>query len=329
MDYYRKPYLILQLDEHEAAEGYDTRLEAAVETFRHFRGAHKQPHRPTITLKNAFEEKTYLLPGYDLLSARLMQGALTHAGIRAMVVEQTPDTISQSLRINDGQRLPVSILTQGIRHTIHSHGLDPEQVAFFCNSEAELACNLPQYPVMIKQGLEKMGNGMERVDILVTWFLPTDLPLELVYEIFMAYALAGLIQKILHRIRPREKTIGATDRCFRAASDRLFQCFASGASKEETFRQVVSDFLTIDTTGGPLPQVGIVGDLFVRDNDAFNQELVRHCEKAGAEVITLPFLDSLNLLAEKHFQTQWEDGRYINLLRDKVAYTTLTLFNRK
>ena len=31
MDYYKKPYLILQMDEHEAAEGYDTRLEAAVD----------------------------------------------------------------------------------------------------------------------------------------------------------------------------------------------------------------------------------------------------------------------------------------------------------
>ncbi|MGA1796237.1 MAG: acyl-CoA dehydratase activase [bacterium] len=329
MDYYRKPYLILQMDEHEAAEGYDTRLEAAVETFRHFRGAQKRQHRPTISLKGAFEEKTYLLPGHDLLSARLIQGAFMQAGIRAMVIEQTPDTISQSLRINDGQCLPVSIVTQGIQHTIHSHGMDPQQVALFCNSEAELACNLPQYPVMIKQCLEKMGNGLGKVDILVTRFLPTDLPLDLVYEIFMAYVLAGLAQKILHRIRPRAKETGATDRCFRAASDRLFQCFASGASKEEAFKQVVQDFLTIATKSGPLPQVGIVGDLFVRDNDTFNQELIRHCERAGTEVITVPFLDTLGLLAEKHFQTQWEDGRYIHLLRDKVAFTTLSVFSRK
>jgi hypothetical protein len=205
MDYYQKPYLILQIDEHVAAEGYDTRLEAAVETFRHFRGAKKRQHWPTITLKNAFEDKTYLLSGYDLLSARLIQGAFTHAGIKALVIDQTPDIISQSLRINDGQCLPVSILTQGIRNTIYHNGLNPEQIALFCNSEAELACNLPQYPVMIKQTLEKMGKGMEKVDILVTRFLPTDLPLVLIYEIYMAYALAGLLQKIVHKIRPREK----------------------------------------------------------------------------------------------------------------------------
>ncbi|MGA1865249.1 MAG: acyl-CoA dehydratase activase [bacterium] len=329
MDYYRKPYLILQIDEHEAAEGYDTRLEAAVETFRHFRGANKQPHRPTITLKHDFEDKTYLLPGYDLLSARLIQGTFTHAGIKALVIEQTPDTVSQSLLINDGQCLPVNILTQGTRHTICRHGLNPEQVALFCNSEAELACNLPQYPVMIKQTLEKMGKGMEKVDILVTRFLPTDLSLELIYEIYMAYALAGLVQKILHKIRPREKTTGTTDRCCSTASDKLFECFAKGTSKEETFRQVVADFLKIDIYSGTLPQVGIVGDLYVRDNETFNQGMIRYCEKAGTEVITVPFIDTVNLLKDKHFQTQWEDGRYIYLLRDKVVFNMLNVFNRK
>jgi predicted CoA-substrate-specific enzyme activase len=329
MDYYRKPYLILQLDEHEAAEGYDTRLEAACETFRNFRGADKRQHRPTITFKKSFEDKTYLLPGHDLLSARLIQGALTHEGIKSLIIEQTADIISRSLYINDGQCLPVSILTEGIMHTIQHHGLNPEEVVLFSNSDAKLACNLPQYPVMIKQSLEKIGQGMEKVDILVARFLPTDLPLEIIYEIYMAYVLAGLVQKILHKIRPREKKAGTTDRCFRTASDRLFEGFAAGTSKEETFRQVVHDFLKIDIRSGPLSQVGIVGDLYVRDNDTFNQNLIRHIEKSGAEAITVPFIDTLNLLKEKHFQAQWEDGRYIHLLRDKVAYNMLNVFNRK
>jgi predicted nucleotide-binding protein (sugar kinase/HSP70/actin superfamily) len=163
----------------------------------------------------------------------------------------------------------------------------------------------------------------------VTRFFPTDLPLELIYEIYMAYTLTGLMQKIVHMIRPREKTAGATDRCLHTTSSRLFECFAGGISKEESFKQVVQDFLTIDIKSDPLFQVGIVGDLYVRDNETFNQDLIRHCEKAGAEVITVPFLDTLNLLKKKHFQIQWEDGRYIHLLRDKVVYNMLTIFWRK
>ncbi|MFC1585493.1 acyl-CoA dehydratase activase-related protein [Fibrobacterota bacterium] len=329
MDYYKKPYLILQLDDHQSAEGYETRLEAAIETFRNFRGSDNRKHRPAIKFKKSFEDKTYLLPGHDLLSARLIQGALSHAGIKALIIEQTSDTIYRSLQINEGQCLPVSILTQGIRQTIQKHGLPPEKVAFFCNGEARLSCNLPQYPVMIKQTLARMKRGLEKVDILVTRFLPTDLPLEIAYGLYMSHALAVLVQKIAHKIRPREKTAGATDRCYRIASDRLVECFVNGASKEENFKIVISDFLKIKQEKLLLPQVGIVGDLYVRDNDTFNQHLVSHIEKAGAEAITVPFIDTLNLLAAVHFQGQKQNGRYINLLRDKVAYNMLGVFNRK
>jgi len=329
MDYYKKPYLILQLDEHAAAEGYDTRLESAVETFRTFAGAGRQSIPPAIIFKKSFEDKTYLLPGYDLLSARLIQGVFAHAGIKSLIIEQTADTISQSLRINDGQCLPVSVLTQGILHTIRNHGLDPGQTVLFSNSEAELSCNLPQYPVMIKQTLEKMGQGMEKVDMLVTGLLPTALPLEVFSGISTAYVMSGLVQKIVHIIRPREKSAGATDQCYCAATDILSDCFAAGASKEKAFRTVVDAFLTIDKRTDPLPQVGIVGDLYVRDNDVFNQNLINHIEKTGAEAVTVPFIDTLNLLAGIHFQTQWQYGRYINLLKDTVAYNMLNAFNKK
>ncbi|MBN1980296.1 MAG: hypothetical protein JW795_02110 [Chitinivibrionales bacterium] len=329
MDYYQKPYLIMQLDDHAAAEGYDTRLESAIEAFRHFRGAKKRQHPPAITLKKTFEDKTYLLPGYDLLSARLIQSVFAHAGIKSLIIEQTSDTISQSLRINDGQCLPVSVLTQGILQTIRNHGLAPEQTVLFSNSEAELSCNLPQYPVMVKQTLEKMGQGMEKVDILVTGFLPAQLPLEIISGIFMAYVVSGLVQKIVHKIRPREKTAGTTDQCYRTASEILSGCFAEGASIEKVFKEVVSAFLRIDTQTRLLPQAGIVGDLYVRDNDVFNQNLISHIEKTGAEVVTVPFIDTLNLLAEIHFQTQWQYGKYFNLLKDTVAYNVLKAFTKK
>jgi predicted nucleotide-binding protein (sugar kinase/HSP70/actin superfamily) len=329
MEYYQKPYLILQLDEHEAGEGYDTRLEAAVETFRTFRDTGTRRHMPAIAFKKSFEDKTYLLAGYDLLSARFTQGAFAHAGITSLIIEQTPDTVCRSLQFNEGQCLPVSALTQGIVHTIRSRGLDPATTAFFCNSNAELSCNLPQYPVMIKQALEKTGQGMEKVDIMVTDFLPTDLPLGIIYGISMAYLLAGLLQKMAHKIRGREKTKGETDRRLAAATDRLVACFAAGTSKEEAFKTTVDDFLKIERHNSPLPQVGIIGDLYVRDNDTFNQDLIRHIEEIGAEAVTVPFIDTVNLQVDLHFKTQWQDGRYLNLLRDKVAYNMLTAFNRK
>ncbi len=329
MDYYFKPYLILQLDEHEAGEGYDTRLEAAIETFRHFRGAAKHKTYPSIDLQKSFADKTYLLPDYDHLSARLMQAVFQHAGIEAELIEQTPDTIVRSIQLNDGQCLPVSILTQGILHTIQSRSLRPEQLAIFSNTDSQISCNLPQFPVMIKQTLTKIGHGLEQVDIRVSHYLPTDLPWEFVVGFYRAWLVSGLVQKMTHHVRAREKTAGATDRLAQRAEEKLFAAFRQGAPKEEVFREIVNDFSSVEVTSGRLPQVGIVGDVYVRDNEIFNQNLVRRLEKAGAEAVTISFFDTLGLLAATHFKSQWLDGSYIGLLRDKALYNTLNLFGRK
>ncbi len=38
---HRKPYLILQLDEHDSTVGYETRIEAGIRTFRNHYDKHK------------------------------------------------------------------------------------------------------------------------------------------------------------------------------------------------------------------------------------------------------------------------------------------------
>ena len=192
-----------------------------------------------------------------------------------------------------------------------------------------IACNLPQYPVMIKQVLEKLGHGLDQVEVMVSRFLPTDLPIELMYNCYMAYVFTGLIQKMTHRIRPRQRQAGQTDRVLEHSMNRLVQCFAEGLTKEAVFQDIVTDFQGIDIQDRSLPQVGIVGDLFVRDNDAYNQHLVEVIEAAGAEVVTVPFIDSIGLYADVLFRAQWIDGRYLDLLTNKVTFNTLRLFGNR
>ncbi|HNW92684.1 MAG TPA: acyl-CoA dehydratase activase, partial [bacterium] len=187
MDYYRKPYLILQVDEHEAGEGYETRLEAAIETFRHHVPDKRRGPRPALRLVRTMSaDRTYLLAGFDALSGKLIEGAFRGAGKQALLIEQTPETVRGGLAINDGQCLPVSIITQGIRHTIAAHGLDPARTAVLSNSDAPVSCNLPQYPVLIRQQLDRMGGKLEQMEISVQNLVPMDASLAWMYEIYLA-----------------------------------------------------------------------------------------------------------------------------------------------
>jgi predicted nucleotide-binding protein (sugar kinase/HSP70/actin superfamily) len=174
-----------------------------------------------------------------------------------------------------------------------------------------------------------MGHGLEQVDVRVSSYLPTDLPLELLADLYRAWLLSGLVQKMTHRIRPREKTDGATDRVVQEAEERLFAAFRQGTSKEDVFQEIVKAFTAVEATDVRLPQVGIVGDVYVRDNDIFNQDLIRGLERAGAEAVTIPFIDTVGLLAATHFKILWVDGSYMGLLRDKALYNAFSLFGRK
>jgi predicted nucleotide-binding protein (sugar kinase/HSP70/actin superfamily) len=78
-----------------------------------------------------------------------------------------------------------------------------------------------------------------------------------------------------------------------------------------------------------LTQVDIIGDLFIRDNDTYNQNLVAEIEKSGAEVVTVPFIDSISLYADKVFEAQWEHGKYLDLLTNKVTFNALSLFGNR
>ncbi len=62
---YRKPYLILQLDEHDSAVGYETRIEAAIRTFRNHWNKQKADY-PKNTMRQSDNGDLHLFSGKSL-----------------------------------------------------------------------------------------------------------------------------------------------------------------------------------------------------------------------------------------------------------------------
>ncbi len=327
MDAYQKPYLILQIDEHGSDVGYGTRVEAAVETFRnHFkRGSPVQVSAfPTAEAALSFKQKTILIPNYDPLSSDLMSAAFQHAGFQARLIEETSTTVMASLRINDGQCLPISSIVQGAIETIQKNHLDPAQSAIFLNALAQVPCNLPQYPLMARKLLNQRGEGYEKVQVFATELNMTGMPLELIYDIYGSFLLGGLLHKIGCKLRPYAVNPGQTDELIASALARLHQCIAAGESKEAVFAEIVADFNRLPLhkalRAAGRPKVAIIGDLYVQDNDVFNQQLTGELESYGAEVITVPVNYAFRLMAEKDRIAYSKDRRYLSLLGQKILF---------
>ncbi len=334
MDAHDKPYLVLQIDEHGSAVGYETRIEAAIRSFRnHYRGHGmiKPKSRSESVALSLNREDTILIPNFDNLSCSLICAALEHAGYKTQLIEETPTTVISSLRMNDGQCLPISAITQGAVETIQKYGLPPERTAIFLNTITKLACNFPQYPLMAKKFLQQYGGGFEQVKIYATEFEMRSMPLEVIYDVYCSYLLGGLLRRMACKIRPYEVIPGQTEKLVEKAQSALYYCIAAGESKETIFRQIVADFADIPVTDqyGKRPKVSIIGDLYVRDNDVFNQQLVRELEMHGAEVVTTPYTYILRMLAQKHTYHLREDGRYLSLVRDKLLLEILEKFERR
>jgi len=68
------------------------------------------------------------------------------------------------------------------------------------------------------------------------------------------------------------------------------------------------------TVGERRPEVAIFGDLYSRDNDTLNQDLVRFIEAHGGEVITTPYTSYVKMVVRPYYWKWFMEGKYMNML---------------
>jgi predicted CoA-substrate-specific enzyme activase len=330
MDKYGKPYLILELDEHDSNVGYETRIEAAVRSFRNHHTninlrsipAHSLPLNSETVKK--IKDKTMLFPCIDRISSKLIEAVYIKEGIDARMVPITEKIIQRGLRTNQGQCLPVNIIAQSYMDYIEENRLDPAQTVAWC-FESHVACNIRMYPQLIKNTFESNGNGMENVDVYLGNLSLSDVSMQASIDGYFAYMFGGMLRKLGCRIRPYEKEKGITDKMIAQSLNIFYNMLLGDRNKDEDVAKVISLFKKIETIPARRPKVAIFGDMYARDNDVFNQELVRCIEEYGGEVITTPFNEFAKLIANPYIRRWFLEGEYIDAFMTK---TLIALVNQ-
>ena len=139
MAYHQKPYLILELDEHDSSVGYETRVEAAVRSFKNHR--ERKPKSRLLPLPVALVpqrekeigNKTLVFPNWDHLTCSFLVSVLKREGINAILMEETDQSIRESLKHNSGQCIPLNAIAQGYMETIRNNGLEPSKTLLWLN----------------------------------------------------------------------------------------------------------------------------------------------------------------------------------------------------
>ncbi|MBI5581417.1 MAG: CoA activase [Deltaproteobacteria bacterium] len=340
MDAHRKPYLILQLDEHGSSVGYETRIEAAVRSFQnHYASRRRQQPVYSANLfprsSSAVDGKTLLLPDWDHLSLRLVASNLKREGIDARLLSDTPEAIRRSLRHNSGQCIPANIVAQNFIDHVAAHGLDPSRCLLWM-IPSSIACNLRMYPHFAQNLLAEHGGGFEKARVYLGSLSFAEISTRLPVNIYLAYMLGGLVRKIGCKIRPYETVQGATDAAIEAAVRLLESAFLGDIPKEEAVRKVADLLAAVPIAGGGIgsrrdsrPKVAIFGDLYSRDNDILNQDLIHFIERHGGEVVTLPYSSYAKMLAWPYMRKWFIEGDYLDALTTGALFAAVSRLEKK
>jgi predicted CoA-substrate-specific enzyme activase len=386
----RKPYLILQLDEHDSTVGYETRIEAGIRAFRnHFKKKQaeffKKSHSPenkdvqksqaeigppvksweghirllindaTETLKThgidlgrfaktlqrthidgndlnysrsggsgKIRNKTLLLPSWDQQVGPLIEAVLQNSGLDARLVPCTNQSIQRGLSQNTGQCLPLNIIVQNAIDFIESNRLDPSNTVLWI-IKSTLSCNLSMFPQYMHKLLRDYGKGLEHASIYPGDIIFYDFSLQTAINAYLAYMFGGNIRKIGCMIRPYEKIRGTTDKAVKDSFALLYDAFKKGAPKERMLENIMEKFVSIATEKTKRTRVAIFGDLYVRDNELMNQDLINMIEKNGGEAITTPYSEYLKIVIDPFIERAFREGRYFEYAKTKFLKALIPL----
>jgi len=141
--------------------------------------------------------------------------------------------------------------------------------------------------------------------------------------------LGGLFRAVACKIRPYELINGATDQALIDSTTLLEQAFLGKTNIEKTVTEALSLFDKIPYKKVTRPKVALFGDIYVCDNDVMNQDLHRAIERAGGEVITVPYSDFYRLMEENRIRLMINGGDYLKAAQLRLVSTFIKLIEEK
>ncbi len=315
MHHHGKPYLVLQLDELGSQVGYETRVEAAVRAFRnHHAGARPGAGQAKLPLVPAISRtlppgRTLFVPAWDTLASPLFAAALQHNGIDARLIHEDQASVAASLGHNTGQCIPLNIIVHEFMQSVRAQGLEPGACALWM-PQSSIGCNIGFFPQYAKAMLESVGGGFEATQLYNGEIIAHEVSLGTAVDAYYAYLFGGMLRRMACHVRPYEVSPGETDRAVAELLELARQAVLDQRGKLETAREMVERFLAIQVRGDPRPKVALFGDLYARDNDVLNQDLVRAIERHGGEALTTPYSEYSRIIALPYLRKWLRERNY-------------------
>ncbi len=300
-----KPYLQLEIDEHSADAGLITRCEAFIDSLRFYEF---QPPVTSFALtSDKFKpfEKTIYIP-YMCDHAYPLKAAFERHGLSAEVLEEpNQETLDYGKKFTSGKEcFPCIITTGDMIKKLRSKECRRDKAVFFMPG-ATGPCRFGLYSQFHRMVLDDLGY----TDVPI--FSPNSKDGYSEFGLdgtsFRTLAWKGMVfvdclQKMLYRCRPYERNIGETERLYYHYLAQMRLTILRDESLEKLAETASLAFSQLNMSREPKPVVGVVGEIYLRNNRFSNNHLISKLEGLGLEVRLATF-------TEWPLYTSWEYRR--------------------
>ncbi|MFQ6008632.1 MAG: acyl-CoA dehydratase activase-related protein, partial [Candidatus Zixiibacteriota bacterium] len=327
-----KPYLQLELDEHSADAGLITRCEAFFDSLRFYQFS--MPVSEFSISCDDFKpfEKTIYIPNM-CDHAYVLRAAFERYGLTAEVLDEPDETtLEWGKKFTSGKEcFPCCITTGDMLKKIKSNGFDPSRAVFFMPG-ADGPCRFGLYSQYHRMLLDDLGYrqvpifspnsqdgysgfGLEGTDFRkVTW---------------QGLVFLDCLTKLLQHIRPYENNRGETERVYLHYLQRLNHAIINREPFEPLAEEAAEAFAKIDTKDERFPLVGIVGEIYLRNNRFSNNYLIEKLERLGLEVWLASFCEWPMYTSLDYFYDAVKDRELGEIIQSSLQVLTQKRYERK
>jgi len=289
-----KPYLQLEMDEHSADAGMITRVEAFLDSLRFYKF---QPPITSFSIVNdsfkPFEKTIYIPNMCD--HAYALRAAMERFGLTAEVLDE-PDEITLELgkKFTSGKEcFPCLITTGDIVKKIRSKEFDPKRAVFFMPG-ANGPCRFGLYSQFHRMILDDLGykdvpiyspnssNGYAEFGLEGTAFRSIA---------WKALVFVDCLNKMKHRTQPYEINKGEAEKVYYHYLKRLDRAVPAQESLGDLAEESARAFAEIDIARSKRPLIGVVGEIYLRNNRYSNNHLIDKLHALGLEVWLATFAE--------------------------------------
>jgi len=313
-----KPYLQLEIDEHSADAGMITRAEAFLDSLRFYN------YEPPITeyspanKRYSPSDKTLFLP-HMCDHAYAIRAAFEKCGVRAEVLDEADEeSLNWGKKFTSGKEcFPCVVTTGDMIKKIRSDGFDPDHSVFFMPG-ADGPCRFGQYSQYHRIILDELG--YKNVPIYSPNSNTSYSDFNMDSTIFRRLGWNGIVFvdcliKALLKSRPYEINNGQSDKVYYKYLRKIDDCIINDGNIHALAETAAREFRRIPLVSGQKPVIGLVGEIYLRNNRFSNNHLITKLEKLGVEIKLATFGEWINYTSYTYRLDSVYDKDLKNILR--------------